>query len=39
MLFLREKYKADYALLPESTQVDFEIVFENNTYKIIKLSP
>jgi hypothetical protein len=39
MLFLREKYKADYALLPVSTQVDFEIVFENNTYKIIKLSP
>jgi hypothetical protein len=39
LLSLREKYKADFALLPKASQVDFEIAFENNTYKIVKLSP
>jgi hypothetical protein len=38
MLYLIDKYRADYALLPKASQVDFEIVFENNTYKIVKLS-
>jgi hypothetical protein len=38
ILYLRDKYRADYALLPKSSQVDFEIAFENNAYKIAKLS-
>jgi hypothetical protein len=38
MLNLVDKYHIDYALLPKSSQVDFEIVFENDTYKIVRLS-
>jgi hypothetical protein len=39
LLSLKEKYKADYALLPKASQVDFASAFENNTYKIVRLSP
>jgi hypothetical protein len=39
LLSLREKYQADYALLPKASQVVFESVFENNSYKIVKLTP
>jgi hypothetical protein len=38
LLGLRDKYEAGFALLPKSSQVNFEIVFENNGYKIVKLA-
>jgi hypothetical protein len=38
MVLLRDKYQADYAVLPKSSSLNFEIVFENNGYKIFKLT-
>jgi hypothetical protein len=39
LLALRDKYRADYALLPKASASGLAAVFENNTYKIIKLTP
>lgn len=38
LTLLGNKYRAQYAVLPKSSQVNLEIVFENNAYQIVKLA-
>jgi len=38
LLFLKGKYDIDYAVLFSETLTDFDVIFQNNTYKIVNLS-
>ena len=38
LVFLRDKYRADYAVLPKASPVIDGIVFENKSYKIARLT-
>jgi len=38
LLLLKEKYGISYAVLYRSTPTDFKAIFENNTYKVIRLT-
>jgi hypothetical protein len=37
LIEIGKKYRAEYAVLPKSTKVDFEILYKNNGYQLVKL--
>jgi hypothetical protein len=39
LLALAEKYRAAYAVLPQSSKADFPVLFQNKDYRVVKLTP
>lgn len=37
LLALRQKYNAGYAVLPKDSKVQFEVVYQNKDYRVVKL--